>query len=426
MAAKSRCTAALAGLFEVPPGPDDPPGTPPRERRATAGAILIIVVINSTVDAWVGSPRRVDRPPGGEVLQEAVNALCLAFFTIEMLLRMAGFGLWRAPDAYFKRPWCVFDFVVTMSTYAEYVLRAATGTAIGGVQSLRAFRLLRFLAVGGSAMFPNLTVLLSCMGLCIKRMIAIVIILASFLLTAAAIAASLFGDVRASISFCALGNTLELPPRHCGYPSTQDSPSTLGHKCSNMWSGHTAFGDEVRRALAAGDAGGRSASSCQPFPGMPSLDGLHGFDSFGRSLTLVTTLLNYMLQEQLVLETIDQFGHVALILFVSLTTFGSLVLIHYLTAIYVITYMESLGRFDSDPFGSLKFAAEYLPQDPADSQESATKDTRVEEAREHLMRLRAGADADDEASPRTVAKWRARPQALRACGAVRLLSSAYC
>ena len=127
---------------------------------------------------------------------------------------------------------CVFDFVITMSTYAEYFLRTATGTAIGGVQSLRAFRLLRFLAVGGSAIFPNLSVLLECMGLCMTRMIAIVMILASFVLTAAAIAASLFGDPRASISFCSLGGALELPPRHCGYPSTQNASSTFTMKSS--------------------------------------------------------------------------------------------------------------------------------------------------------------------------------------------------
>jgi hypothetical protein len=39
---------------------------------------------------WVGSPSRVDKPEGGKELQEGFGTFALAFYTIEMMLRMLG------------------------------------------------------------------------------------------------------------------------------------------------------------------------------------------------------------------------------------------------------------------------------------------------------------------------------------------------
>ena len=59
----------------------------------------------------------------------------------------------------------------------------------------------------------------------------------------------------------------------------------------------------------------------------------------------MTFLFNYMQHEVLLLEAIDEFGYGALALVCAITTLGSFVLCTYFTAMYVIVYLERMGRF---------------------------------------------------------------------------------
>ena len=59
----------------------------------------------------------------------------------------------------------------------------------------------------------------------------------------------------------------------------------------------------------------------------------------------MTFLFNYLQHEVLLLEAIDEFGYGALALVCAITTLGSFVLCTYFTAMYVIVYLERMGRF---------------------------------------------------------------------------------
>jgi hypothetical protein len=72
---------------------------------------------------------------------------------------------------------------------------------------------------------------------------------------------------------------------------------------------------------------------------------------------MVLSLFTFLHHDMLVLESIDQFGHSCLWFFGVLTMFGPLVLLHYFSAIYVISFLESLGRFEADPFDESRLQA---------------------------------------------------------------------
>ena len=98
---------------------------------------MAVIFANSLMDAWVGSHRKPGQTEGGLALRESFGAFCLAIYSAEMLLRMLGFGVWRPKHAYFKRPWCCFDFGIILVAYIQILTRAAGGPHIGNVQVLR-------------------------------------------------------------------------------------------------------------------------------------------------------------------------------------------------------------------------------------------------------------------------------------------------
>ena len=80
----------------------------PRERPATAWCIMVLVVANLIVDASVEHGAS-DRE---KAIQQNFTAFCLAAYSIEICLRIVGFGAWHSyppphPRAFFKRVACV-------------------------------------------------------------------------------------------------------------------------------------------------------------------------------------------------------------------------------------------------------------------------------------------------------------------------------
>ena len=83
-------------------------GAIPRERTGPAWFIMSLLVVNLIIDGAVehGAPR------SQMAIQKSFSTFCLAVYTIEMLLRIVGFGVWHSyppprPRAYFKRVACL-------------------------------------------------------------------------------------------------------------------------------------------------------------------------------------------------------------------------------------------------------------------------------------------------------------------------------
>jgi hypothetical protein len=127
---------------------------------------------------------------------------------------------------------------------------------------------------------------------------------------------------------------------------------TAGHSCRNVWSDHAAISDHSRRQ-AARNTTNASDPTCTLIRNLtPLMDDVHGFDTLGRSVLLVTSSLSYLHHPGLTLASIDAHGHVSLCFFCVVTILASLVLMHYLSAIYVIAYIQSLGRFSQGEISS--------------------------------------------------------------------------
>lgn len=126
--ARGRCSYAVRQIFE------DTKVSPPKERLTTAFVIMVVVILNSGVDAWAGA-NAIEGSRKFEVKTQ-INICCLVFYTIEMLLKMFAFGLVAKPDGFFRRPWCWLDFIVVVSSIAVMAL-VANGSSGQNVQFLR-------------------------------------------------------------------------------------------------------------------------------------------------------------------------------------------------------------------------------------------------------------------------------------------------
>jgi hypothetical protein len=99
-------------LIPTMAGADAQAGDSPRERTGPAWFIMSLVVVNLIIDGAVehGASR------AEKAIQQSFSAFCLAVYTIEMLLRIVGFGVWHShppprPRAYFKRAACLLGKV---------------------------------------------------------------------------------------------------------------------------------------------------------------------------------------------------------------------------------------------------------------------------------------------------------------------------
>lgn len=85
------------------------------------------------------------QPPYQPVLDWVKQAFVFAF-TLEMCLKMFALGLYSSsPFAYFRDPWCVFDFAIVVAGYMYYVPGADNLTFLRAFRLLRALRTVSFL-----------------------------------------------------------------------------------------------------------------------------------------------------------------------------------------------------------------------------------------------------------------------------------------
>ena len=95
-------------LIPTMAGADAQAGDSPRERTGPAWFIMSLVVVTLIIDGAVeNGASRADK-----AIQQSFSEFCLAVYTIEMLLRIVGFGVWHShppprPRAYFKRVACL-------------------------------------------------------------------------------------------------------------------------------------------------------------------------------------------------------------------------------------------------------------------------------------------------------------------------------
>ena len=180
---------------------------------------------------------------------------------------MLGFGLFKPKRAYFKRKWCIFDFLIIGSAYFEICVRSLIGKRIGCTfLYLRVIRAVVQLCnfEHGSSHWPRLVAQLQALGDCMSRMTCIIVVVVSFLVTFAIIATNVLG---ASGTFCMTmndngtlpgENKLILPYRRCRIWGSDHYRSVYeGHQCKMIWSDserHFAFQDKLnytpKQALA--------------------------------------------------------------------------------------------------------------------------------------------------------------------------------
>jgi hypothetical protein len=117
-------------------------------------ATIMVILANSCTLA-MEDPLAVSTTP----VQDAVENIFLALYTIEMVLKILGMGLlFSGPNSYLRDPWNMLDFFIVMSAYLTifsdlYAVYENGGKIVKTVEnsneeglslsSLRAFRVLR-------------------------------------------------------------------------------------------------------------------------------------------------------------------------------------------------------------------------------------------------------------------------------------------
>ena len=175
-----------------------------------------------------------------------------------------------------------------------------------------------------------------------------------------------------------------------------------GHSCRSVWSDHAATSDRSRRQ-AARITTNASDPTCTRLRNLtPLMDDVHGFDTLGRSVLLVTSSLSYLHHPGFTLESIDAYGHVSLCFFCVVTILASLVLMHYLSAIYVIAYIQSLGRFSQGEISSDNLNELAILQQHASR--ANHHDSNSRDASESMM-LDGGLREEDSTFSRKLQRW---------------------
>ncbi len=100
------------------------------DRPMVRNAVIAVILVNA-VTLGLETSAAAMAAAGGAIL--AIDALCLAIFTVEILAKLVARG-WR----FFRSPWNVFDFVI---------VGVALAPGADGISVLRALRVLRVLRV---------------------------------------------------------------------------------------------------------------------------------------------------------------------------------------------------------------------------------------------------------------------------------------
>ncbi len=105
------------------------------EANAFQRFIIAVIVLNGAIVGMETYPSLMERWGG---LLKFLDRLCLAIFTVEILLRILAYG--RRPWRFFTGGWNVFDFIIVGAAYVPGL--GEQGTLLRLVRLLRVLRLL--------------------------------------------------------------------------------------------------------------------------------------------------------------------------------------------------------------------------------------------------------------------------------------------
>jgi hypothetical protein len=80
------------------------------------------VSVAGSADLSPGLLRRGDGRPHALCGAGRTLVLCTPLYTIEMLLKMWGLGLWRNDRSYLVDNWCRFDLLVVIASWVDVTL----------------------------------------------------------------------------------------------------------------------------------------------------------------------------------------------------------------------------------------------------------------------------------------------------------------
>ena len=285
---------------------------------------------------------------------------------------------------------CRLEFIIVIAGIVDTILIFAGSGSL--FQFMRALRVV--LIFKTSRAVPKLRRVhhvLAAYVLCMQRSLGVLICALFFNVAFAIIGLTLFGGNGQMRYFCTVNTTeagagtavvLAMPPRHCVAPPERQHGAFVpldGNRCSEP------------------------EETCVQVPGLPSLDGLHGFDTLPSSVMTLWTLMSFRQDKLMVLETVDAVGlNVPAVFFFGVTVLGSVILYNYFTAIFVLSYMEILGRFEMQELTDAAFAASDTTQQGAENANTAApglllfdKDAELHSVREQLAAVcrRSVADA---------------------------------
>lgn len=101
-------------------------------------AVLVVIAANAAV-LGLQTYERIDREHGGVL--DVLNTLFLAFFVVELALRIGSYG--GRPDRFFREGWNVFDFVAVTAAFVPGIRENTTLLRLARV--LRVIRVVRLL-----------------------------------------------------------------------------------------------------------------------------------------------------------------------------------------------------------------------------------------------------------------------------------------
>lgn len=237
---------------------------------------------------------------------------------------------------YLQSAWSILELVVIGAGIADLILTLTQGGP--SWQLLRALRVLAiFRLAKGFEDVEEVHIFLQSYALTARRCAGVVVCIVVFNICFAAMGLTLFRGKRQLSYFCAHSNTsLVLPPRHC------PAPANLAHRIFFTLEGHRCISP---------------AESCVEMKDVPSLDGLHAFDTISESIMTLWTLLSYGMDRFIALETVDAIGlNVPFCFFLAVTVLGAIILYSYFTAIFVLAYLECKGRFELEVIDAEDFA----------------------------------------------------------------------
>jgi len=110
--------------------------------------VMIVVIISTVLAVYT----TLDEDSGVEGLSDLISVILLGFFTAEMAVKMMAYGFFTvSPAGYFKRGWCILDFVLVLLQLVDVLITLFPDTFQLGdsadiFKGFRAIRIARLLA----------------------------------------------------------------------------------------------------------------------------------------------------------------------------------------------------------------------------------------------------------------------------------------